>query len=118
MARGDVLRVELPAPDPQGRREQGGIRPVVAVQADPPGIALPTVMIVPFTSQLGALRFPYTIRVEPSAINGLTQPSVLLVFQLRAIDRRRVLTSIGRLEQSYLDQLEEEMKLLLDLGDM
>jgi hypothetical protein len=33
MAKGDVLRVELPAPDPQGRREQGGIRPVVAVQA-------------------------------------------------------------------------------------
>jgi mRNA interferase MazF len=88
---------------------------VVAVQADPPAAALPTVMIVPFTSQLSALRFPYTIKIEPSALNGLTQPSVLLVFQLRAIDRRRILTTIGRLEQVYLDQLDAEMQRLLSL---
>lgn len=115
MARGDVLRVELPTPGPLGGREQAGVRPVVAVQADPPAAALPTVMIVPFTSQLSALRFPYTIKIEPSALNGLTQPSVLLVFQLRAIDRRRILTTIGRLEQVYLDQLDAEMQRLLSL---
>ncbi len=55
------------------------------------------------------------LRIEPSAMNGLTVPSVLLVFQLRAIDQRRILGTVGRLEQEYLDQLEIEMKRLLGL---
>ncbi len=110
MARGDVLRVELPA---QAGKEQAGVRPAVAVQADEADS--PTLMIVPFTSQLEALRFTHTIRVEPSAANGLTLPSVLLVFQLRAIDRRRIVSTIGRLEPNYLDQLEAELYRLLDL---
>jgi mRNA interferase MazF len=61
------------------------------------------------------LRFAYTLRVEPSAMNGLTVPSVLLVFQLRAIDQQRILGTLGRLEQTYLDQLDLEMKRLLGL---
>ncbi len=55
------------------------------------------------------------LRIEPSAMNGLTMPSVLLIFQLRAIDQRRILGTVGRLEQEYLDQLEIEMKRLLGL---
>ena len=73
-------------------------------------------MVVPLTGQTGALRFPYTIQVEPSDTNGLTQPSVLLIFQLRAIDRRRILDRIGRLEQHYIEQLDIEMRRLLSLG--
>ena len=116
MARGDVLRVELPPPPGGAGHEQAGRRPAIAVQADVMGITLPTLMIVPLTGQLSALRFPYTIRVEPSNVNGLTQPSVLLVFQLRAIDRQRILETIGRLEQDYLDQLDAEMQRMLGLG--
>jgi mRNA-degrading endonuclease toxin of MazEF toxin-antitoxin module len=73
-------------------------------------------MVVPLTSNLEALRFPYTIRVEPSATNGLSQQSVLLVFQLRAIDRSRITGSLGKLEQEYLEQLDEEMRRLLALS--
>ena len=72
-------------------------------------------MIIPLTSQLSALRFAYTLRIEPSVINGLTVPSVLLVFQLRAIDQHRILGTLGRLEQDYLEQLDLEMKRLLGL---
>jgi mRNA interferase MazF len=72
-------------------------------------------MIIPLTGQLSALRFPYTIRVEPSSVNGLTRASVLLVFQLRAIDRRRIRGTIGRLEQDYLNQLNTQMRSLLGL---
>jgi mRNA interferase MazF len=115
MARGDVLRIELPSPPGGAGHEQAGCRPAIAVQADVSGTNLPTLMIVPLTGQLSALRYPYTIRVEPSNANGLTQPSVLLVFQLRAIDRRRIIGTIGRLEQEYLEQLEAEMRRLLSL---
>jgi mRNA interferase MazF len=72
-------------------------------------------MIVPFTSNLAALRFPYTFRVDPTPENGLARPSVLLVFQLRAIDKKRLGNRIGRLEQHDLRQLETEMRGLLGL---
>jgi len=99
MARGDVFYVDLPAP-PGGRgHEQTGVKPAIVVQTDQAGNALPTVMIVPLTGQLSAARFPFTIAVDPSGENGLTQPAVLLVFRLRAIDRRRIRDRIGRIAQ-------------------
>jgi len=60
------------------------------------------------TSNLAAMRFPYTFRVDPSPQNGLTKPSVLLVFQLRAIDKGRLGKTIGNLEQHHLQQLESQ----------
>jgi mRNA interferase MazF len=113
MARADVLRVALPSPG--SSHEQAGRRPAIAVQADTKGINLPALMIVPVTGELSALRFPYTIRVEPSEANGLIMPSVLLVFQLRAIDRARIIDTIGRLEPEYVEQLDAELRRLLNL---
>jgi len=113
MARGDVLRVEFPYPPSGAGHEQAGRRPAIAVQTDVTSASLPTLMVVPLTGRLNALRFPHTIKVEPSQENGLTQTSVLLVFQLRAIDRKRILETIGRLEQHYLNQLDEEMRRML-----
>jgi mRNA interferase MazF len=96
MARADVLRVALPSPGES--HEQAGHRPAIAVKVDTKGIHLPTLMIVPVTGELSALRFPHTIRAEPSKANGLTMHSVLLVFQLRAIDSARIIATIGRLK--------------------
>ena len=114
MARGDVLWIELPNPQGGSGHEQAGRRPAVVVQADNPG-SLSTIMIVPFTGQLAAGRFPYTIQVDPSAENGLASPSVLLVFQLRAIDKRRILQKAGTLEQKYVDRLDQMLLQLLDI---
>lgn len=72
-------------------------------------------MIVPFTSRPSAAKLPFTLRVQPSAQNGLTTASVLLVSQLRAIDRSRIVETIGRLEDSYLAELNRLLKQLLDL---
>ncbi|MBE9105349.1 type II toxin-antitoxin system PemK/MazF family toxin [Nostoc cf. edaphicum LEGE 07299] len=104
MARGDILLVGLPESD---KREEKGNRPAIAVQTD---IATsPMLMIVPVTSSLGALRFPFTVRIEPSEQNGLTLPSVAMVFQLRAIDRKRIIQKIGELELEYLTQVDAEI---------
>lgn len=115
MARGDILTVNLPAPSGQPGVEQVGHRPAIVVQTDTTDLLLPTTMIVPMTSRLGALRFPHTFRVDPSPQNGLAVPSVLLVFQLRAIDKQRLGQRIGRLEQYHLQQLDTELRGLLDL---
>jgi len=72
-------------------------------------------MVVPLTGRLTALRNPYTMRVEASQQNGLTQPSVLLVSHPCALDQDRILDTIGQLEQHYLDQLDSEIKRLLGL---
>jgi mRNA interferase MazF len=114
MARGDVLRVALPAAT--GGHEQAGSRPAVAVQAYPAGSSLPMLVIVPFTKELTALRFEFTFRVEPSRANGLTVPSVALVFQIRAIDPVRIIGTLGHLESHYLAQLDQQLKELMGLG--
>lgn len=62
-----------------------------------------------------ASRHPHTILVRPSTQNGLHQPSVLLVAQLRAIDKARIVQTLGTLEQQYLEKLDLELRHLLDL---
>lgn len=75
MARGDVLLIHLPNSD---GREQSGRRPAVAVQTDVAGE--PMLMIAPVTSNLSAARFAFSVQIEPSDENGLTQKSVIMIF--------------------------------------
>jgi mRNA interferase MazF len=112
MARGDVLLVELPNSD---KREEKGNRPAIAVQAEI--AASPMLMVVPVTSSLGALRFSFTVKIEPSSRNGLTLPSVAMIFQLRAIDRNRLIQKIGELEPEYLAQIDAEIWKMLKPPD-
>jgi mRNA interferase MazF len=70
---------------------------------------------LPLTSQLEALRFPFTLRVEPSVTNGLSVPSVVLLFQMQVIDRRRIVRVIGRLESEYIAQMDATMRQMLKL---
>ena len=107
MARGDILLVTLPESD---KREEKGTRPAIAVQADDD--RSPMLMVIPVTSSLGALRFAFTVEIPPSELNGLTLPSVAMIFQLRAIDRR-IVKKIGRLEPEILTQIDEKIWQLL-----
>ncbi len=113
MARGDVLLVTLPE---SNRREEKGTRPAIAVQTD---VAVsPMLMVVPVTSSLEASRFPFTVRIEPSQINGLTLLSIAMIFQLRAIDPKRIVRKIGELEPEYLAQIDIEIwRMLKPLDD-
>lgn len=106
MKRSEVWRVDLPfIPG----HTQAGIRPAVIVQQDQATTLLPTVLIVPFTGTRTALRFPGTLLVQPDAHNGLTVPSVALVFQLTAIDRTNCLQPLGILDAVTLDQIFAEL---------
>ena len=102
MQRGEVWRVRLPFSP--GHR-QAGERPAVIVQDDAFIATLPTVLLVPFTGTQAAARFPATLLVQPDAQNGLAVPSVALVFQLSALDKRDFLHRLGALDPSVLDQL-------------
>jgi mRNA interferase MazF len=115
MTRGDIVLVNLPQAADGAGHEQVGTRPALVVQDDPTSETLSVIMIVPFTSNLKAQRFPHTILIQPSAQNGLSMPSVLMIFQLRAIDKTRVTKKIGRLEDELMTKVNDEMKDLLGL---
>jgi mRNA interferase MazF len=77
----------------------------VVVQNDSLIAALPTVWMVPFTSNASATRFPGTVLVQPDGQNGLTVPSVALVFQLSTQDKRNCLFRMGALDDASLQQI-------------
>ena len=110
LAQGDIYWVAFPTSE---GREQAGRRPALIIQAEPFNQSLLTVFVIPITSNLRAANFAGTIRVEPDEHNGLAVPSVLLVFQLRAIDKRRLLNMAGRITSKQLEQVLQIIDILL-----
>lgn len=115
MKRGDIVLLNLPQNTGSAGHEQTGTRPALVVHDDATSNSLSLVMIVPITSNLSVQRFSHTIIIQPSRQNGLTMPSILMVFQLRAIDKTRIIRKIGEIEQSILDQVNTELKKLLGI---
>jgi mRNA interferase MazF len=104
--RGEVWRVNFPSVPGHA---QAGVRPAVLVQDDQATAALTTVLVVPLTGAQAAARFPGTLVVQPDGQNGLTVPSVALVFQLIAVDQRYCLQRLGVLDAATLDQIFTEL---------
>lgn len=111
MQEGDIYLVEIPL---SGGHEQAGLRPAIIVQAANLG-KLPTVLIVPLTSKLKAADFDFTFILEPDKFNNLVASSVALVFQLRAIDKRRLKNKIGRIGLVKLELLKQNLKEIMGL---
>ncbi len=104
----EIWLVKLPV---EKGHEQFGTRPALVLARPIKEIAI----IIPFTSNLLALRFPYTLKVEPSKTNGLKTVSILLIFQIRAIDSRRLIKKIGELENEYMQSIKEQLIRMLSL---
>lgn len=102
MKRSEVWRVRLPS---TGGHTQAGERPAIIMQADLFIATLPTVLVVPLTATAAAARFAGTLVIQPDVQNGLTMPSVALVFQLSALDKRNCLHQLGVLDTSTFDQI-------------
>jgi mRNA interferase MazF len=109
---GDIHWIQLPAAN---GHEQGGRRPAVILQDDHYAGGLPVVLVIPLTTARGAMRFAGTLLIRPTAENGLPQASVALVFQLRAIDRRRVQERIGSIGETVLREVLAELDKLTGL---
>lgn len=96
-------------------REQSGRRPSLVVHTDALIDVSPVIMVVPFSSQLEALRFPACVRIESSKLNGLTSPSVAMGFQLRAADRVRFANRLCVLAPTDLQSVDDALRRLMDL---
>ncbi|MBU4202286.1 MAG: type II toxin-antitoxin system PemK/MazF family toxin [Candidatus Altiarchaeales archaeon] len=108
MNKGDVWLVQLPQTN---GHEQAGTRPVVILRETEANIAV----VIPFTSNIQALRFPHTLEIRPSKENGLKDISVALVFQIRAIDKKRLVRRAGKLSAKSLEKVDSMLKKLLGL---
>jgi len=103
---GEIWVVDIPH---LGSHEQSGIRPAVIIAR----VAQNIVTIIPCTGNLAATRFPYTMALVPEKRNGLTTPSVALVFHLRAIDTAYLVRRIGSLDAKTLVALRREARKLI-----
>ncbi len=95
----EIYWVEFPA---RGGRAQAGRRPAIVVQKDK---SLPTVLLIPLTTQQDALRFAGTILIETDKQNNLRQPSVALVFQLTAVDKNFIKDKLGTISDDKMNEI-------------
>jgi mRNA-degrading endonuclease toxin of MazEF toxin-antitoxin module len=88
----------------RGGREQAGRRPAIILQKD---TNLPTVLLVPLTTQQDSLRFSGTVLIEPDSENNLSNISVAIVFQLTALDKNSLERKIGKISKQNLEEIWE-----------
>jgi len=109
---GEIYLVEFPSID---GREQIGFRPAIIVQDERYIDILPTTLVIPLTSQLKAQRFPATLLIKSTKENGLENDSVALIFQLRAIDQKRIKNRLGRVRDKEMVKIYEYIQNLIKI---
>ncbi|MGB4231650.1 MAG: type II toxin-antitoxin system PemK/MazF family toxin, partial [bacterium] len=92
--RGDIYYADL---SPVVGSEQGGVRPVIVIQNDIGNRYSPTTIVAAITSQIDKAKLPTHIEISANEF-GLDKDSVILLEQIRTIDKRRLKTRIGHLE--------------------
>ena len=115
MVNNEIKRGELYYADlsPVVGSEQGGVRPVLIVQNDVGNKFSPTVIAAAITSQINKAKIPTHIEVKASDV-GLPKDSVVLLEQLRTLDKRRLKEKIGALDIKKMKMVDSA--LLISLG--
>lgn len=103
--RGDIYFADL---SPVVGSEQGGVRPVLIVQNNVGNKHSPTVIAAAITSQINKARLPTHIELSARSF-GLTKDSVILLEQIRTIDKQRLLEKMGRLDDGVMSRVDEAL---------
>ena len=101
--RGDIYYADL---SPVVGSEQGGLRPVLIVQNDVGNKYSPTVIAAAITSQIGKTKLPTHIDVIADRF-GLSKDSVILLEQIRTIDKQRLKEKMGHLDDSVMQRVND-----------
>ena len=109
--RGDIYYADL---RPVIGSEQGGIRPVLIIQNDTGNRHSPTVIAAAITSQTGKARLPTHINISGGSV-GLSKDSVILLEQVRTIDKRRLREHMGRLDEKQMQMVDNAIAVSLGL---
>jgi mRNA interferase MazF len=109
--RGDIFWVDL---DPVEGSEQAGRRPVLIVQNDIGNEFSPTTIIAPMTTTRFLKEYPTNVFI-PKATAGVKFDSMVLLSQVRVIDKSRLASKLGHLSVSYMDKVDKALKISLGI---
>ncbi|MBZ4646843.1 MAG: mRNA interferase MazF [Petroclostridium sp.] len=112
--RGDIYYADL---SPVIGSEQGGIRPVLIVQNDVGNKYSPTVIAAAITSQINKAKLPTHIEIDAQEY-GLSKDSVILLEQIRTIDKKRLKEKIGHLDDELMEKVNEALSISFGLVDI
>jgi len=110
--RGHLYLADL---NPSSGTEPGKTRPVLVLQTDLMNSKHPSTLICPLTSQVRAEVEILRVHLKKGEA-GLNKDSDILIDQIRAIDNRRLTQELGKLSSNKMKQVEEKIKIVLDLG--
>ncbi len=109
--RGDIFYADL---SPVIGSEQGGIRPVLVVQNDVGNKYSPTVIAAAITSKINKAKMPTHIELDAQKY-GLSRDSVILLEQVRTIDKKRLREKIGRLDDLQMIKVNDALQISFGL---
>lgn len=112
--RGDIFYADL---SPVVGSEQGGIRPVLIVQNDVGNKYSPTVIAAAITSQINKAKLPTHIEISAQEY-GLPKDSVILLEQIRTIDKRRLREKVDHLDDELMEKVNEALIISFGLTDI
>ncbi len=111
--RGDIYYADL---SPVIGSEQGGLRPVLIIQNDIGNKYSPTVIVAAITSQINKAKLPTHVEISASEY-GLTKDSVILLEQIRTVDKRRLKDKIGHSDDKMMSKVNEALLISFGLAD-
>ena len=109
--RGDIYYADL---SPVVGSEQGGLRPVLIVQNDVGNKYSPTVIAAAITSQISKAKLPTHIDVFADSF-GLAKDSVILLEQIRTIDKKRLKEKMGHLDDTLMSRVDDAISVSFGL---
>ncbi|MBQ9749304.1 MAG: type II toxin-antitoxin system PemK/MazF family toxin [Clostridia bacterium] len=110
--RGDIFYADL---SPVVGSEQGGLRPVLIIQNDIGNRYSPTVIAAAITSRMGKTKLPTHIDIHADRV-GLAKDSVILLEQIRTLDKRRLKEKMGHLDSAVMSQVNNAIAVSFGLG--
>lgn len=112
--RGDIYYANL---SPVVGSEQGGHRPVLVIQNDVGNKYSPTIIVVAITSQISKAKLPTHVEINAKQ-SSLEKDSVILLEQLRTIDKRRLKEKVSHLSEDIMSLVDESIKVSLGLVEV
>ena len=110
--RGDIFYADL---RPVVGSEQGGIRPVLIIQNDVGNRHSPTVICAAITSKMNKAKLPTHVELNARQCD-MVRDSVILLEQLRTIDKQRLREKICHIDGEMQDRVDEALRVSLELA--
>ncbi|CAN1209484.1 mRNA interferase [Tumidithrix helvetica PCC 7403] len=112
--RGEIYLVNF---DPTVGSEIQKTRPALILQNDISNQHSPITIVAALTSQFDAELFPTEVLINPPE-GGLTHPSVVLLNQIRSIDRKRLVKKLGIISEGLIEKVNNAIQISLGLIDL